>query len=268
MEALLKEMQLHQALGSVFDQLGTHRFWRALVLALRQLAPLDNALAVRMWKAAPPVALEECTFAGPLQHDSPVPHYCRGMYLLDPFYQTVREGAERGFYVLEQIAPDLFRSSEYYQSYFSLEVGQDEVQFILPIGEDSALSLSLGALQPFDALALGRLQTVSCWVLSAMKRHWQISQDQPSPTDTGGLEDQIGRTLEQFGGGKLSEREAEIARLTLRGYSSKAVAQQLSISPETVKTHKRKLYTKLGIASHTDLFSCFIAELMDEQKSH
>ncbi|MCB6184052.1 helix-turn-helix transcriptional regulator [Leeia sp. TBRC 13508] len=267
MEALLKEMMLHNALANVFEQLGTPRFWRSLVMALRQVAPLDNALAVRMWPDAAPVVLEECTFGGPVQADSPVFHYCQGMYLLDPFYQLVKEGASQGLYQLEQIAPDMFRSSEYYLSYFSKEVGQDELQFILPLGDGSYLSLSLGILSRFDHLAIGRLQTVACWVFAAMKKHWQSSQVKglsavPSPQ----IEDQIGQALAHFGGAKLSEREAEIARLTLQGYSSKAVAQQLAISPETVKTHKRKLYTKLGISSHTDLFSQFISELTEEQK--
>lgn len=59
---------------------------------------------------------------------------------------------------------------------------------------------------------------------------------------------------------KANERTL-VARLTLCGLSSKAIAQQLAISPETVKVHRRNLYLKLGVASHAELFNCYIEQL-------
>lgn len=69
---------------------------------------------------------------------------------------------------------------------------------------------------------------------------------------------QVRDALSRFGAGVLSARERETARLILRGYSSKAMAGRLAISPETVKVHRRNLYTKLGISSQSELFSLFI----------
>ncbi|MBK0583247.1 helix-turn-helix transcriptional regulator, partial [Klebsiella pneumoniae] len=70
--------------------------------------------------------------------------YLNGLYLLDPFYQACREGLASGLYRLEEIAPDHFRQSEYYLSYFHDNVLEDEVQFILQVPGQGALSLSLG----------------------------------------------------------------------------------------------------------------------------
>jgi len=73
----------------------------------------------------------------------------------------------------------------------------------------------------------------------------------------------------KFAHGVLSERELEIARLILRGYSSKAMAQRLGISPETIKVHRRHLYAKLNISSHPELFSMFIRELgFTDERAH
>ena len=48
MDALLKELPLHQGLARVFGAVGQDGFWRALVDTLRLLVPLDNALVAVM----------------------------------------------------------------------------------------------------------------------------------------------------------------------------------------------------------------------------
>ncbi|MCY1450129.1 Bacterial regulatory protein, luxR family [compost metagenome] len=61
-----------------------------------------------------------------------------------------------------------------------------------------------------------------------------------------------------FGADLLTEREREIAHLLLRGHSVKSSARVLDISPETVRMHRKHLYTKLEISSQAELFSLFI----------
>jgi len=50
-------------------------------------------------------------------------------------------------------------------------------------------------------------------------------------------------------------REVDTARLILQGFSSKAMAQQMGISPETVKVHRSNLYHKLNVTGHGELFA-------------
>lgn len=47
----------------------------------------------------------------------------------------------------------------------------------------------------------------------------------------------------------LSERETEILRLVAKGLSFQAVGEVLSISPHTVVTHVKKIYSKLAVHS-------------------
>ncbi len=49
----------------------------------------------------------------------------------------------------------------------------------------------------------------------------------------------------------LSERELEIVRLLAAGLPNKAIARQLDISLNTVKTHTKNLYSKLEVGSRT-----------------
>ena len=54
---------------------------------------------------------------------------------------------------------------------------------------------------------------------------------------------------------KLSEQELRIAGLILRGYSYTEIAEALNIQPSTVKTHKKRIYSKLIINSKRELFA-------------
>ncbi|CDF96601.1 MULTISPECIES: helix-turn-helix transcriptional regulator [unclassified Pseudomonas] len=251
MDILFHEVVSHTALARAIEQIGSPRFWRQIILVLRQWVPFDNALAIHFPAQAAPHVLAEYD-AAPAPAASEL--YLDGLYLLDPFYQAAREGLVSGFYHLEEVAPDHFRQTDYYLNYFKEHVLEDEVQYLLQL-PDGVLSLSLGMRRAFDPDELGKLTLVSSWVSALLKLNWTRSGISVP------LLPPVGDALAKFGKGVLSERELEIARLILRGYSSKAMAQRLGISPETIKAHRRHLYAKLDISSHPELFSMFIREL-------
>lgn len=68
-------------------------------------------------------------------------------------------------------------------------------------------------------------------------------------------------TLAHFGSSRLSEREAVVARLILQGHSSKVIARMLGNSPETVKVFRKRIHSKLGLASSAELFTLFLTAL-------
>jgi DNA-binding CsgD family transcriptional regulator len=51
----------------------------------------------------------------------------------------------------------------------------------------------------------------------------------------------------------LSPREQEIIRLVADGCPDKAIARTLGISPWTVNTHLRRIFTKLGVHSRAKM---------------
>ena len=70
------------------------------------------------------------------------------------------------------------------------------------------------------------------------KRRYSICSDQPglsSPTDV------------------LTARELQIAVLIAQGFDSKAIGRRLGISHSTVRTHRTRVYAKLGVVSRRAL---------------
>ena len=51
--------------------------------------------------------------------------------------------------------------------------------------------------------------------------------------------------------GTLSRREIVVVRLIGEGHSNKEIARQLGIAPETVKTHIKSIFLKLGVERRT-----------------
>ena len=251
MDALLKELPVHQGLARVFGALGQDGFWRALLDTLRLLVPLDNALVAVMTPGRVPRLLIDFDTRGSGDDPEELAGYSAGMYLLDPFYQAACAGIADGLHSLDSVAPDQFQQSEYYLSYFRSVVGGDELQFMIN-ADDAVLGLSLGRSTRFSLQEQGRLLCVRDWVLAAMRRHLQLMPAEGPAVEA--LAGDLATLLDRFDA-RLTVREIETARLILQGFSSKAIAQQLGISPETVKVHRRNVYHKLNVNGHGELFA-------------
>lgn len=61
--------------------------------------------------------------------------------------------------------------------------------------------------------------------------------------------------LHEFPFDKLTEREKEVAELLMKGFTCKAIAAEMYLSENTIKTHVRNIYSKIGIKRKTDLFN-------------
>ena len=62
----------------------------------------------------------------------------------------------------------------------------------------------------------------------------------------------------------LTQRESQIVEKFAIGKSTQALANGLYISAATVRTHLRKIFTKLNIGSRVELLSMVIAKILDE----
>jgi DNA-binding CsgD family transcriptional regulator len=195
--------------------------------------------------------------------ESIIDRYFSGGYLLDPFCLAVEQGLAEGFYHLEEIAPDNFFDSEYYKTYY-LKAGSSEDSFyIVDTGHDTKVSVSL--FQGFGGESLRAEQLNLLRAVEPLVREF-ISEFgrrglQHSAVSEGGrdnLKQRVQSAFEHFGCDLLTEREREVAHMVLRGHSVKSTASQMSISPETVRMHRKNLYLKLEIGSQSELFALFI----------
>ena len=66
---------------------------------------------------------------------------------------------------------------------------------------------------------------------------------------------------------KLSPREQEIVRLIMNGLSTRGIASALEISPWTVTTHLRRVFSKLSVNSRAEMVACVMREgILEETK--
>ena len=189
--------------------------------------------------------------------------YIAGPYLLDPLYSLALRQCEPTVCRYREETPDRFRSSEYYRQYCDRTHLLDEMDFIIPVNEQSALVLVVGKrTQKFTRAELRRLKTIAGLVYAAMQKVWDcFEQRHTGGAGDGDVHTRLTRTFDEFGADVLTLREREISKLLLRGHSSKSIARELGIAPGTVMVHKRNLFAKLGITSQYALFSLFIEEL-------
>jgi DNA-binding CsgD family transcriptional regulator len=194
--------------------------------------------------------------------------YFAGGYLLDPFCLAVEQGLAQGFYHLEEIAPDNFFDSDYYKSYYLKAGCSEDSYYIVDIGNDTKISVSL--YQGFggeclSAEQLNLLRAVEPLVREFISefsqrgmlrsREIQCDKDQGMRDD---LKHRVQSAFEHFGSDLLTERERQVAHMVLRGHSVKSTASQMNISPETVRMHRKNLYLKLEVGSQSELFALFI----------
>ena len=256
----LDDISWHRALGSLIDRLDRPNFWAALVQTLGDYVRFDSWVAL-LFQAdqAPQVFAENPEADGGV--DQLFQDYLAGLYLLDPFYVASREQAVAGLVRLDEVAPDRFRFTEYYQRYFRLNVVEDEIQFNCPLGHGQTLCLSLGSSRRFIPAEIATLSLIQPWVISLLRQryHFELTTlSTPSPMMSGNRQQELEQSMAEWKNAALTTRELEVSRLMLGGYSSKGIAQKLAISVETVRAHKKHLYAKLGINSQSELFSIFL----------
>ena len=99
-------------------------------------------------------------------------------------------------------------------------------------------------------LAAGLLVLAYCFVLP--EREMAPYSPQVARLNREGLEGRCRVLADRFG---LTEREAEIFVYLARGRDVQFIEQDLKISRNTVKTHRKNLYRKLGIHTQQDLLS-------------
>lgn len=234
-----------------------------LAAAISQLVSAESMLISLERKGCPPQLLYQQGIPQ-RYHQAVLERYFAAGYLLDPFCLAVEKGLAQGFYHLEDIAPDDFFDSDYYKTYYLGTGCSEDSYFIVDLGNDSKISLSL--FQGCSGARLGTtqlhlLQAVEPMVRELLMRFARHGLAQAPEQGSGG---KVQAAFDSFGCDVLTEREREVAHMVLQGHSVKSTAIELGISPETVRMHRKNLYLKLAINSQSELFALFIEWLRRE----
>src|ERR1700692_859825 len=223
---------------------GTEEIGSALSALLKIIVEFDAIFLATFRRDSPPTV---AYFVGTRE---PGAHYQDGPYLLDPFYAHFLNRGSDGCFRLSDLAPDGFRRSQYFSTYFGgLNIG-DELGLLVAMDPQSSAHVSI-VRRPGGA----RFTKRDCkWLhaggpLAPPARHQSV------------VHDSLQHAYQNFGTSVLTEREHEVTQLLLRGNSAKSIARSLLIATETARNHLKRIYPKLGVTSQAELFALFFRAL-------
>jgi DNA-binding CsgD family transcriptional regulator len=190
--------------------------------------------------------------------------YLDGVYQLDPFYTQFCKHKKTSAMLIRDVAPDRFNLTEYFRRYYKNIELRDEVAIFTDLQDGRFLFFSIGRRSTEPRFRRGDLKAINrdLPVLASLcRQHFcepSYSRENLSGND---VVERLQFALERFGEEALSPREHEVAVYILKGHSSKSLAREIDISPETVKIHRKNIFRKLGISSQSELFVQFLNTL-------
>jgi DNA-binding CsgD family transcriptional regulator len=244
-----------------------------LARALSTLIDFEYSVVFIYRGRANPIHIHD-TFPNP-QARTGLINYVKSTYVLNPLYNAYQCGLKTGVYRLRDLASDGLVGGELFRKYRICATPSEEIGYLtdgwpagreelciameLPGGECAELTLSRKAsLGGFADEDVASLSPVIPFLAAAVRRYWRHARLMHlSNTPDTGTDD----ALRAFGRNLLSPRERELAQLLLRGHANASIGLRLGISTTTVKTHRKNLYAKLGVATQFEFFSLFLDSL-------
>jgi DNA-binding CsgD family transcriptional regulator len=256
-----KDLAWHQSLATIFSREPCSESIDELLRSLEGLVDGVNSMAIIYAHGHSP----QVTHHRLLANENPkiqINQYTEAAYLLDPFYCHFMDTQEDGVYCLNKVTPDGFKDSEYFNQYYRNAKLEDEICFLFSINDSLSGSISIGRSSTLDLQAFSpeELNALSdrLSIVKLIYSQWAERNTQDTPPT---LVSHLDNALHNFGSSLLTPKECEILQLVLHGYSPKSIAEKLDNSQETIKHHRKKIYTKLDVSTQAELFHLFISSL-------
>ncbi len=243
-------------LTRLIRSLDSEDFCAALLSFLRSCVNFDAGIVLAYPDNALLVLLDELHVSDRAGFDGP---YRNGMYLLSPIYAAAFSG-ERGSFHYPDITPEGFTESEFFEIYYSKNDTIDQMVYLLETRTGTPLAISIErtkALKKFNARERTLLDQLWELIDGIIRQHDWPEASGLAEASHPDMHAHVHRVLELFGSSALTPRERDVVRLILRGYPSKSVARELDISAQTEQVHRKNIYHKLNISSHSELFTLF-----------
>jgi DNA-binding CsgD family transcriptional regulator len=246
----------YQAIAEAITALDSDAFPDRLLDLADNAVGSDASMILLYWPDRPPEVVADRLV--PEERPLLYGDYLAGVYRLSPFYRASLGLDVPELVRLKDIAPEGFRQSEYYRSYFAQIGVSDLLGLLLPVGQGRVVHVSLARrsdVAGFGRADITRLTRLLPVAAALTQQHWPPEGTSPRKKAPPEPQDAMRRDF------NLTTRETQIADAILTGHSVKSAARLLAISAETVKVHRKNLYAKLGIASQGELFSLYLGRL-------
>ncbi len=192
--------------------------------------------------------------------------YAEFAYLLDPIHDLFLEGNLPKVCLMRDNAPDEFFSSEYFNKYYRQLGIQDEYYLNFVMDENTTFHLTFTRIDnpnPFTKADLLLLEALRPTLRFAVDDYWAgyATPIREETAERQKIHDAVSQAFNTFGADVLTPREQEILQVMLKGFSDKATARILDISPGTVRNHKKNIFSKLEVTSQGQVFGLFLDSL-------
>lgn len=213
--------------------------------------------------AGPSLLFQKQSFA---RKSKSLNEYFEGIYVLDPFYDSLALCRDRYVLTLHEVIGSDFKNSEYYQVHYASAGFVDEICFCCDDRQNGFVVLSLSRTDKHGLFSDGEARvarTIAPLVLNYLGNSWrQLSNLEDSETIVSQISSEFHHHLKDarmnFGKTFLTSREFEVTQHLLLGHSTDHISAKLGISPQTFKVHKKHIYQKLSLKSQAEIFSLFL----------
>jgi hypothetical protein len=160
------------SLGTMISAIGSPSFWRSLAEVCSRVAESSGPMIYTFSRRQHPrVLFPESRLE---ERDLYINSYLRAAYSTDPYYTAFLEKTPARLYTLREIAPADFYQTEYFGEYYRHTNVADEVAYLVPVADDSAIHISLTRLWselPFSEAEIESLRALEPVIMAAVERH-------------------------------------------------------------------------------------------------
>jgi DNA-binding CsgD family transcriptional regulator len=255
--------------ANLFEKSNSVEFGAALDLFVESVVPFDLSTIFHYPSLRSPTLLHDGL--RDFGNRNALTSYIEGTYILDPVYQACAAGVPAGLYRVDDLAPDSYFQSDYFQASelhlcISMDSGTlaEEIIFFL-IVDTGYIAYSLmrsSNSARFSADEFSRISAVSQLVLAAMRMNWAGLSTEPQRNTFDRPSDFANQAFLTFETSRLTKRERQIVQLMLQGHSILSTATVLGIFEGTVRNHRKHVYAKLQISSQSELFASFLEHVL------
>ena len=200
--------------------------------------------------------------------------YLKNGFLTDPVLPELRRNQARHGSVVRLVTANEVADNAYRERYYEKAAVSQKMATAVEIdGKLFYLNFYRDPSRPeFSALDRMRLADLAELLCSFLAKHYQLTRNEieiakpraDMPEEfRAQLTEQVRAALLSEGAG-LTAREADICAAIAMGKAASAIAIDHGISCNTVATHRKRAYAKLGISSQSELFARYYESLTNK----
>ncbi len=239
-----------QRLCHLIGAIGTPDFERSMLALAKQTLKCAHLTAFSISKRRPPRVLLAVN-----DGDLPIARrlaskYIQDYWALDPANSVVDNDPRTGLGAMIRLRDEEIKNVSYRRDCYRSVHLIDRLSIVRSHGRDT-IRLNFYRDGPRGRFSDGDLDVVASLanlLAQVLKKHDDI---RPSLSKEDRFEQYCNR-LETIAP-QLSNREIQICAEIVRGLSSQAIASKLGVSINTVLTHRKRAYARLGISSQNEL---------------